>query len=565
MNYSKHETSLSICPGFVFSSSLAPWPTLTHHASSHTPLGRLNRTRRITTWKPFSTLHYQPVHPAVTVSAAPSSSSQSSGSTILSAVEGSGCKVSPLVDVTTVDPATLRGLSVVSPDGDNPILKGTQLAEVPATLVLTPRLARTLLQKTLPNAFRATLDELSDAAVMALALLRERATEADSTLAPLLRVLPPAHGLHCAPLWTDAQLGFLQGSTVRDAALRVRSGVEDEFGDIVDALKRAGEKDNGDADSWLTLDGYRWALAVVDSRSTRVSQRDALVLAPVSAACRDAAPGVAPTVEAQLAGGGMFGGGGGANRRLVLRLARDVHLDGDDGEMMTMAVGLDGTAGDAGDGGNIDRLLERGEAYEAPEAATVDMMFDIAAIDPFRSDKEDVVEMAGLETNMRFRLCGPNARGKWTPPDGFDSFLRLLCMGGTDAFLLEAVFRGQVWDFMQLPVSKENEQAMCSLVIATCEDALEAYNDNAPDDGSGDDEMTAVRRKLANIVVRAEKETLQAVRAKYEKIEQSLDVLEYYAERRLDELDLLRPLSASEIVDSDSASRMGQAFDDNYR
>lgn len=39
-------------------------------------------------------------------------------------------------------------------------------------------------------------------------------------------------------------------------------------------------------------------------------------------------------------------------------------------------------------------------------------------------------------------------------------FLRLRLVGGEDAFLLEGIFRNEVWDFMDEPVSRVNEAAV---------------------------------------------------------------------------------------------------------
>lgn len=44
--------------------------------------------------------------------------------------------------------------------------------------------------------------------------------------------------------------------------------------------------------------------------------------------------------------------------------------------------------------------------------------------------------------------------------DQLIQFLRLSMIGGDDAFLLESVFRDEVWDFMAEPISKTNEAAV---------------------------------------------------------------------------------------------------------
>ena len=47
-------------------------------------------------------------------------------------------------------------------------------------------------------------------------------------------------------------------------------------------------------------------------------------------------------------------------------------------------------------------------------------------------------------------------------------FLRLRCLGGDDAFLLESIFRSEVWDFMNEPVSRTNEEEVNNLLVTRC-------------------------------------------------------------------------------------------------
>lgn len=203
----------------------------------------------------------------------------------------------------------------------------------------------------------------------------------------------------------------------------------------------------------------------------------------------------------------------------------------------------------------------------------VEVSFELASFDKLREDKLDVLDNSGDDSlvtddsgSASFVLEPAGNRGLWMPPPALDAFLRLICLSGTDAFLLEPVFRSDVWGFMQLPVSAENEQAMCDLIIGACDDTLESYIiQDAPNSTvDPDDEVSARRKKLAQIVVQGEQDVLLATKAHYKKIADSLDVLEYYAERRLKELDLLRPLDDSEIIDSESGAKVGRAFDENF-
>ena len=39
---------------------------------------------------------------------------------------------------------------------------------------------------------------------------------------------------------------------------------------------------------------------------------------------------------------------------------------------------------------------------------------------------------------------------------------------GPDAFLMEALFRNEVWGHMQVPVSRVNEEAVCQSMMDGC-------------------------------------------------------------------------------------------------
>lgn len=55
-------------------------------------------------------------------------------------------------------------------------------------------------------------------------------------------------------------------------------------------------------------------------------------------------------------------------------------------------------------------------------------------------------------------------------------FLRLSMVGGEDAFLLESVFRNEVWDFMAEPISKANEAAVNDALASRCLDTPCRFN-----------------------------------------------------------------------------------------
>ena len=62
-------------------------------------------------------------------------------------------------------------------------------------------------------------------------------------------------------------------------------------------------------------------------------------------------------------------------------------------------------------------------------------------------------------------------------------FLRLVKLGTKDAFLLESVFRKDIWEFMSLPVSEPNERAVLETIASSCSKALAGMEGiEAPED-----------------------------------------------------------------------------------
>lgn len=441
-----------------------------------------------------------------------------------------------------------NGLTISKSVKGGGVLEGTELIAIPEGLVLTPRLARTLLTDEWPAA-KQVIATLPDEAAMALALLRERKLNT-SALKPLLDELPSVTSIHAAPMWRDEELAWLSGSPVGASIAQVREGVRGEWRAAISALKAAGVDVHAET-ALSNAEDYAWAAAVVDARAVSVSRSDPLVLAPLAQLCLVAPPWEEASARIASAGGLFF-----SRRRFVLTATRSLAP----GAAVTLPA--DATS-------NADFLLEHGVAFSDARAHSVSLSFEVAQLDRFFDDKQDALQRVGINVNQTFTLVAPDHRGLWTPPESLNAFLRLTCLTGADAFLLEPVFRAELWSFMQLPVSADNEATICQLVIGACEDALDAYSPELdaerPPEGQFIDAASLVRWRLAQIVINGEKDILQAAKGHYERTAESLDVLEYYAERRLKALDLLRPLDESEIVDSESGAQVGRAFDENYR
>ena len=63
---------------------------------------------------------------------------------------------------------------------------------------------------------------------------------------------------------------------------------------------------------------------------------------------------------------------------------------------------------------------------------------------------------------------------------------------GTDAFLMESIFRNEAWGHMLEPVSQDNEAAVCESMVAGCEAALSAFTTSLAEDIRALDELGGV-------------------------------------------------------------------------
>lgn len=99
------------------------------------------------------------------------------------------------------------------------------------------------------------------------------------------------------------------------------------------------------------------------------------------------------------------------------------------------------------------------------------LTLEISESDEFFGDKLDIAETNGLGETAYFdiKLDRP------LPPTMLP-YLRLVALGGTDAFLLESIFRNSVWGHLELPISRANEELICQVVQKACKSALSSYH-----------------------------------------------------------------------------------------
>lgn len=431
------------------------------------------------------------------------------------------------------------------------VLKNTELASFPESVFLSSKTARSALEAEVSALKQwSGADDLAPASWIALQLLYERAKGDGSSVAPLIKSIPGPEELDAATLWPSEQLEWLKGSPVYDRLLEIARGVQEEWerinSDVGNQLFQAPQAD-------FPLDLYRWAIAVVDARSSSVSSGKELIFAPVASQMNTA---VSPSSRLETGSGGMFF----SSKRKVKLVSQQELKPGDE---LTLYAGASVR--------NADLLVERGMILPNSSANTVEMVFALTTMDRFYEDKVEILEQYGDECGIpsqapaAFDLAATDS-AVWEPPEMLDVYLRLLCLGTGDAFLLESVFRSDIWDHLSLPISPENEKAVCDTIIGACDDALDGYvmSEDSGYDGDAADTIGAQRWAMAKGLVDAERDILRRTVQAYKRRAASLDAIEYYAERRLKALDLLRPVDESEIVDAESGARVGRAFDENY-
>lgn len=167
---------------------------------------------------------------------------------------------------------------------------------------------------------------------------------------------------------------------------------------------------------------------------------------------------------------------------------------------------------------------------------SVALSLEVARDDRFFDDKADILELNDFLPSMQFDI----ALNQGGPPDEMLTFLRLSALSGADAFLLEALFRNEAWSHVSLPVSRDNEEAICTSMLEGLKAALAGYATSVEQDVEvlAGGELEA-RREMAVAVRLGEKRVMQELQTWFEARLEELDGLEYYAERRLRNLGLM--------------------------
>lgn len=195
------------------------------------------------------------------------------------------------------------------------------------------------------------------------------------------------------------------------------------------------------------------------------------------------------------------------------------------------------------DKSEIDVLVDFGCFDESHPRRGMALTLAIDESDENYDDKCDVVEeVARLRVSQSFEVSEEEP-----PPEDMLAFLRLIQLKDADAFILESIFRNDVWDFMSNPVSKDNERNICEAMEEWCLTRMEESRTTIERDAEilatlsgaeGASDPTTQRRMGIQARV-LEKRTLRGLLNYFRSERAQLGAKEYYHERRLKSLGLL--------------------------
>ena len=119
---------------------------------------------------------------------------------------------------------------------------------------------------------------------------------------------------------------------------------------------------------------------------------------------------------------------------------------------------------------NAELALDYGFIDRTSDRDSYTFTLEIPESEEFLDDKLDIAESQGLKEMAYFDIYLDQSLPQLMIP-----YLRLIALGGTDSYLLEALFRNSVWGHLELPVSFQNEELICRVMRDACKSALSAY------------------------------------------------------------------------------------------
>ncbi|XP_057777210.1 ribulose-1,5 bisphosphate carboxylase/oxygenase large subunit N-methyltransferase, chloroplastic isoform X2 [Salvia miltiorrhiza] len=351
---------------------------------------------------------------------------------------------------------------------------------------------------------------------VALLLLRERLKGDDSKWKHYLDVLPQA--TDSTIYWSEEELLEIQGTQLLSTTLSVKEYVQNEFLKIEEEIILPNKQLFPCA---VTLDDFFWAFGMLRSRAFSRIRNQNLVIIPFADLINHSSKVTTEDHAHEVRGAaGLF------SWDYLFQIRSPLSLKA--GEQVFIQYDLNKSSADmALDYGFIELENSSRNAFT--------LTLEISESDQFYGDKLDIAELNGLGESAYFDIKD----GQPLQTEMLQ-YLRLVALGGTDAFLLESIFRNQVWGFLELPVSRANEELICQVVRSACKSALAGYHTSIEEDEKLIEEGNLSSRLAVAVGIRrGEKKVLQQIDDIFRERESELDFLEYYQERRLKDLGLV--------------------------
>ncbi|CAN8293662.1 unnamed protein product [Cochlearia groenlandica] len=351
---------------------------------------------------------------------------------------------------------------------------------------------------------------------VALFLIREKYEE-ESSWRVYLDILPQSTdstifwwGQNIVNLW------FGSGTQLLSTTLGVKEYVENEFSKLEQEILLP----NKDIfSSRITLNDFIWAFGILRSRAFSRLRGQDLVLIPLADLINHNPAITTEDYAYEIKGAGLF------SRDLLFSLKSPVYVKA--GDQVYIQYDLNKS--------NAELALDYGFVESNPDRNSYTLTIEIPESDPFFEDKLDIAETNGMSETGYFDIVEGQSL-----PAGMLQYIRLVALGGSDAFLLESIFRNAIWGHLELPVSRSNEELICRVVRDACKSAMSGFITTIEEDEKFLEEGTLDTRKEMAVKIRiGEKKVLQQIDQIFKDRELELDVLEYYQERRLKDLGLV--------------------------
>ncbi|OAY59454.1 ribulose-1,5 bisphosphate carboxylase/oxygenase large subunit N-methyltransferase, chloroplastic isoform X1 [Manihot esculenta] len=347
---------------------------------------------------------------------------------------------------------------------------------------------------------------------VALFLIREKLKE-DSTWRPYLDILPES--TNSTIYWSEEELAELQGSQLLRTTLGAKEFLQREFLKVEEEVLVPHKEL---FPSPVTLDDFMWAFGILRSRAFSRLRGQNLVLIPLADLINHSPDITTEDYAYEIKGGGLF------SRDILFSLRSPISVKA--GEQVLIQYDLNKS--------NAELALDYGFIERKSARNVYTLTLQISESDPFFGDKLDIAETNGLGETAEFDIV----LGSALPP-AMLPYLRLVALGGADAFLLESIFRNTIWGHLEMPISRANEELICRVVQDACKSALSGYHTTIEEDEKLEGADLNPRLEIAVGVRAGEKKVLKQIDEIFKQRESELDELEYYQERRLRELGLI--------------------------